>query len=383
MDFNRRVLRDYYTDIVAALPRTDNLSIICVNHTVANSPQFIWGLQQLGKVALVLAKGKSYEAEDRKEIEDTLRVKVEQADRKKFKKLEYSVALAKKYYPQGSRLVIADVGGYFDGSVNALAADEDVQLAGILEGTENGHKRYAMVSSDTVPIVSVARSPLKDPEDHLVGAGVVFSVEAVLRQMTQLLQGRRACVVGFGKIGAGVADALRGRGIPTSVCERDSIRRAVAAAHGFEVYSSLENGAIARSDLIISATGSRAITTAIMRSALPGTVVATVTSADDELQFDDIEDHYSKSKLFHGLDEYQPKTAGASPFFLINEGNAANFLHDAVEGPALELIYGEKVAAVAQLAAGMFEPAPKVQELSRESRKQVADIWARHFVRDA
>jgi hypothetical protein len=47
--------------------------------------------------------------------------------------------------------------------------------------TENGLHRYLCHEKPPCPVFSVARSPLKDSEDYLVGQSVVFSAEALLR----------------------------------------------------------------------------------------------------------------------------------------------------------------------------------------------------------
>ena len=51
----------------------------------------------------------------------------------------------------------------------------------MVEDTENGLRRYLGAWKPPCPVFSVARSPLKDPEDYLVGQSVVFSAEALLR----------------------------------------------------------------------------------------------------------------------------------------------------------------------------------------------------------
>lgn len=52
---------------------------------------------------------------------------------------------------------------------------------GIIEDTENGYQKYTH-NNLKFPVISVARSLLKENEDHLVGQAVVFSTEAILRE---------------------------------------------------------------------------------------------------------------------------------------------------------------------------------------------------------
>lgn len=380
MDIGQQTLRSYYRGLLSSEDsRIDRVSIICVMHTVGNSPQFVWALSQIGNVKYILAKSSSYSSPESTLIQETMGIPVDKADRSRTEPPGAATSIVNKYIGPDSDFLIADVGGYFATSVMDLHSTFDSRFCGVLEGTENGHKRYLQTGPLPVPVVSVARSPLKDPEDYLVGAGVVFSVEAILREMTLLPQGRRSCVIGFGKIGVGVADALRGRGIPTAVCESNPIRRAVAAARGYAVYSNLEL-ALTKHDLIISATGGGALTTDSMMAVPPGTIVASVTSADDEFRFADILSKFSSSEVIPGLTEYRSRERNERNFFLVNNGNSANFLHGAVEGPALELINGEKISVVSGLARRQFEAAVTVQELAFKERKRIADVWSSHFV---
>ena len=112
----------------------------------------------------------------------------------------------------------------------------------------------------------------------------------------------------------------------------------------------------------------------------PGTIVASVTSADDEFRFADILSKFSSSEVIPGLTEYRSRERNERNFFLVNNGNSANFLHGAVEGPALELINGEKISVVSGLARRQFEAAVTVQELAFKERKRIADVWSSHFV---
>lgn len=77
------------------------------------------------------------------------------------------------------------------------------------------------------PVISVARSPLKDPEDYLVGQSVVFSTEAVMRGRGDILHGRPSLVIGFGKLGSSIARLLQAKGVHVTVL--DIVRRQARA----------------------------------------------------------------------------------------------------------------------------------------------------------
>jgi adenosylhomocysteinase len=228
-------------------------------------------------------------------------------------------------------------------------------------------------------VITVARSPLKLPEDYLVRSSVVFSIEAVLREQAEILQTRRACVIGYGRVGSGVADVLRGRGIRTSVYDLDPVAVANAAARGFDVFATLPS-ALERSSLIVCATGNKALDARHFRLLRPETVVASVTSSDDELDLTGIDDTHDRFDHPPHIVEYVSRSGDQAAFWLINDGNAANFIHGAVIGPAIQLIEGEKLAAVATIAAGQLtDPGGSLAEVSADLRRQVATTWVKHF----
>lgn len=146
----------------------------------------------------------------------------------------------------GERLVLLDVGGYFAPALTELCDRFSGEIVGVVEDTENGHRRYLDHDKPPCPIYSVARSPLKDPEDYLVGQSVVFSTEALIRARGDILYGRVAAVLGFGKLGSSVARMLHARGVQVTVFDIDPVKRAQALAQGFATSATLGGHSPAR-----------------------------------------------------------------------------------------------------------------------------------------
>jgi adenosylhomocysteinase len=277
------------------------------------------------------------------------------------------------------RILLVDIGGYFAGSINEIDELMPGRILGLMEGTENGVQKYEESGIDYhVPIITVARSPLKLPEDYLVGAGVVFSVEATLREQAQILQSRSACVVGYGRVGSGVAEVLRGRGIPTVVHDVSPLAMAEAAARGFRVFRR-QDEALRQSNLVISATGKAAMTARALSGVRSGTVIATVTSSDDEFEPGALL-RYRKVEISRRVTRYENDERHY--FWLVNEGDAANFLDDAVIGPAIQLIEGEKLAALKELVEGVVPVGAFQKDVSMDRRELVASTWNEHFLED-
>ncbi|WP_322780263.1 adenosylhomocysteinase, partial [Frankia sp. Cas4] len=219
----------------------------------------------------------------------------------------------------------------------------------------------------------VARSSLKLAEDYLVGQSVVFSTEALLRAHGDVLHGREACVIGYGKIGRSVATTLRAKSIRTTVCETDPVRAVEAMAHGFPV-TATKGGALSRSGVVVCATGNRALTGHDFYELRTGAYLATVTSSDDELDLGVVRGTYQESRLGPHLTRL---SRGDHHFYLLNDGNAVNFIHGASVGPFIFLVHGEILAAISALPSGPLEPG--FHEVDPQDREMISRLWLHHF----
>ena len=391
MDFESRRIEAYFSHLNALVGPVPGLQIVVVAHMVANSAHFLPALNTLGNIALLLPKPSARDSETVAEIRDL--GFAEATLSRDWSADSGAVCRVLDAHLDGdSPFVVVDIGGYFAEPLKQMSDYFGSRFLGVMEGTENGVRKYEMqYGSDgaeqfPVPVVTVARSPLKLPEDYLVGASVIFSVEAALRTQAQILQTRSACVIGYGRVGSGVAEVLRGRGISTVVHDESPIAMAEAAARGFQVFRRLDE-ALGTSNLVISATGNHALDASALSAVRTGTLIATVTSADDEFGEDGPLDYYTRSEVSPGLGDlitrYDSDNQNNKYFWLINDGKAANFAHGAVIGPAIQLIEGEKLYSVKRLAEEAFTgPRDAVFELGRSDRVAVATIWNEHFLSD-
>lgn len=378
--FEDQRLRAYFSHIATSLGVLRNVKLVAVAHMVHNSSVFLPALTDIAPVALLLPKPKTADTPMGRKIQKDFNTLTEPLSREwasNSKKVAHEVV---RNTTEDDRVILIDIGGYFADSLNEIVNLTQGRVIGVMEGTENGVQRYESSGSTyEVPIVTVARSPLKLPEDYHVGSGVVFSVEAVLREQAQILQTRAACVIGYGRVGSSVAEVLRGRGISTVVHDTSPIAMAEAAARGFRVFRRIEE-ALGAANLVISATGMHAIDRRALANMRSGTVIATVTSIDDEFVEGDLS-LYKKSQVSSSITRYD--SDGQRYFWLVNGGNPANFLHGAVIGPAMQLVEGEKMAAIRAIATGDYiSLGPQLHEVTHECRLQVAEIWNEHFLDD-
>ncbi|MEV5543987.1 adenosylhomocysteinase [Saccharopolyspora shandongensis] len=273
----------------------------------------------------------------------------------------------------GKPVVLLDVGGYFAPVLTELCDRFSGEVLGVVEDTENGHQRYQDLKLPC-PVVSVARSPLKDPEDYLVGQSVVFSAEALMRSRGDILHGRNALVIGFGKLGSSIARLLHVKGVRVTVYDIDPVRRTQALSQGFTVARDCRS-ALVEPGLVLCATGRLSLRGEDFPQLRNGAYVATVTSSEDELELDGLTEVYDRTPITDDITRYM--TTGHY-FYLLNKGNAVNFLHGASVGPFIFLVQAEILAAVARLSQRNLEPG--MHEVA-DCRPMIAATWLNYFNR--
>jgi adenosylhomocysteinase len=375
---SRRV-KAFFSHLVSVLGVERDVHCVVVAHMVSNTVLFVpAALDKLMQVSAVLAKPKSADREEFGEIAKqfpTPPLSREWAANPKEVVAElYNLGLARK------SVVLVDIGGYFATSIEKIADLFDGTILGVMEGTENGVQKYEANLPIPVPIITVARSPLKLPEDHLVASSVVFSIEAILRGQSEILQTRTAAVIGYGRVGRSVASILRSRGINTVVYDTDPIKLAEAAARGFQANTRLDQ-ALSQASLVVCATGNQSLGLKGFGMLQSGCVVASVTSADDEFDLSSLSKGYDRTVVDPNFIRYEENRGTGRHFFMIADGNAANFVHGAVIGPAIQLIEGEKLRAIKKLIEKKVPLAVhRLDELDDKSRREVAEVWIEHFL---
>jgi adenosylhomocysteinase len=139
-----------------------------------------------------------------------------------------------------------------------VAAD----LRGVSEETTTGvHRLYQMQEAGALlfPAINVNDSVTKSKFDNIYGCRHSI-VDGLNRASDVMLGGKVAVVFGFGEVGKGCAQALRGQGCRVIVTEIDPICALQAAMEGYQV-ATLED-VIETADIFITATGNLKIITA-------------------------------------------------------------------------------------------------------------------------
>jgi adenosylhomocysteinase len=135
-------------------------------------------------------------------------------------------------------------------------------VRGVSEETTTGvHRLYEMQRSGTLlfPAINVNDSVTKSKFDNLYGCRHSLT-DGILRASDVMLAGKVAVVNGYGDVGKGCAQSLRGQGARVIVTEVDPICALQAAMEGYQVTTLDE--VLETADLFITATGNRDIITA-------------------------------------------------------------------------------------------------------------------------
>ncbi|GAA3471465.1 adenosylhomocysteinase [Nonomuraea roseola] len=136
------------------------------------------------------------------------------------------------------------------------------QIKGVTEETTTGvHRLYEMFKSGTLlfPAINVNDSVTKSKFDNKYGCRHSV-IDGLNRATDVLIGGKVAVVCGYGDVGKGCADALRGQGARVIVTEIDPICALQAAMDGFQVTTLDEVVGIA--DIFVTTTGNFDIITA-------------------------------------------------------------------------------------------------------------------------
>jgi adenosylhomocysteinase len=193
-----------------------------------------------------------------------------------------------------------------------------------------------------------------------------------LRQCGMLMQYMSCSVLGFGKIGRSVAHHLLLRGIKPAVIDINAIRR--VQAHNLLCETPEREVLLRQTDVLFSATGSQSLNLLDFRNLKPGCFVFSVTSSDDEFNTKFLDADYLAEKVSQHVWRYARRD---HHFYLVNQGNAVNFIHNAVLGSFIHLVRAEMVFAGACLIRHEFKNG--IFCLTPDQRKFIAQAWLDTF----
>ena len=259
--------------------------------------------------------------------------------------------------------------------IGVLHSERQDQLGEIIGGTEEtttGVIRLRAMAAEGVlkyPIVAVNEAQTKHMFDNQYGTGQ-SAIDGLLRATNLLLAGKTAVVCGYGWVGRGVAERLRGMGAIVTICEVDPLRGLEAAMDGFQVATVAE--AAKRGDVFFTATGNlNVIGRAHFGLLKDGAILANVGHFNDEIELNALaEMAKGRREIRRFVEEYQLPD---KKVFVLAEGRLLN--HVAAEAnPAavMDMSFANQVLSVEYLLQHGKELEPRVYAVPRELDEEIA-----------
>jgi adenosylhomocysteinase len=269
------------------------------------------------------------------------------------------------------------------GDLTNMVFDEYPELIdgirGLSEETTTGvHRLYERYKNGTLhlPSINVNDSVTKSKFDNKYGCRESL-VDSIRRATDLMLAGKVAVVAGYGDVGKGSAESLRGAGCRVLVTEIDPICALQAAMDGFEVVTMDE--AAPRANIFVTATGNyKIITEKHFRNMRDKAVVCNIGHFDNEIDMAWLNKSYghTKSQIKPQVDIYNVE---GKDIIVLAEGRLVN-LGCAMGHPSfvMSCSFSNQTLAQIELWTNTAAYEKKVYVLPKALDEKVAALHLKH-----
>ena len=238
------------------------------------------------------------------------------------------------HFPDGKPLnLILDDGGDLTAMVHESFPELLGDIRGLSEETTTGvHRLYQMHQKGSlkVPAINVNDSVTKSKFDNLYGCRESLA-DGIKRATDVMVAGKVVVIAGYGDVGKGCAQSMRGLGARVILTEIDPILALQAAMEGYEITTMEE--AVAEGDIFVTTTGNRDIITgAHMVCMKNDAIVCNIGHFDLEIDIAWLEDEVAANRATKDrikpaevgtVDKYTFKSTGQS-IVILAEGRLVN-----------------------------------------------------------
>lgn len=199
------------------------------------------------------------------------------------------------------------------------------KVRGVSEETTTGvHRLYQLAEQKKLlfPAINVNDSVTKSKFDNIYGCRHSI-VDGLNRAMDVMLGGKVAVVCGYGEVGKGCAQALRGQGCRVIVTEIDPICALQASMEGYEV-KTIED-TLGEANIYVTATGNlRVITLEHMQKMKDQAIICNIGHFDNEIEVDKLNKFkgVKKINIKPQVDKYV--FSDGKEMYLLAEGRLVN-----------------------------------------------------------
>lgn len=275
--------------------------------------------------------------------------------------------------------MILDDGGDLTNMVFDVYPELIQGIKGLSEETTTGvHRLYERMKNGTLhlPAINVNDSVTKSKFDNKYGCRESL-VDAIRRATDLMLAGKVAVVAGYGDVGKGSAESLRGAGCRVLVTEIDPICALQAAMDGYEVVTMDE--AATRAQIFVTATGNvRIIKARHFKAMKDKAIVCNIGHFDNEIDMAWLNENYgqSKSQIKPQVDMYE---VDGKEIIVLAEGRLVN-LGCAMGHPSfvMSCSFSNQTLAQLELWANSDKYENKVYVLPKKLDEKVAALHLAH-----
>jgi adenosylhomocysteinase len=247
-------------------------------------------------------------------------------------------------------------------------------LKGISEETTTGvHRLYQMMEAGDLPFpaINVNDSVTKSKFDNLYGCRESLG-DGIKRATDIMIAGKIVIVCGYGDVGKGCAQAMRGLGARVLVTEIDPICALQATMEGYEVVTM--DAAAGQADIVVTATGNADVVTgAHMEQMKNEAILCNIGHFDSEIQFSYLveTDGCTVDNIKPQVDKWTLKSGNS--IILLAEGRLVN-LGCATGHPSFVMSNSFTNQTLAQIMLAKESLAPGVYTLPKILDEEVARL---------
>lgn len=350
--------------------------LVILQHALRDSVEFVRLAKEAGySIDVFIAKPNSKE----KEAVEQLTLQGLEVIEETYAKIEGTDLLDRillrevgKARSTGESVCIIDVGGYFCAPLQRAKRSTLDVIKGVVEVTTFGHNRYIRGAPKLpVPILSIARSPIKEVEAASVGETVVQATEDILREVGLTMASKTFGLIGYGMIGRRIAAALKARNLPVVVGDLSQSANLQAKLENLKCVSIPE--LLGSCDIVFSATATQSVSIELIKDAKTGIMLVSGGSKANEFDVEGIKLNSTEStRLSPNLEKFNLRWGGTC--VLANDGKAVNFLKGGSPEEVMDPVFAEQAECVRHILAANLATG-SVGELPAMARDRIAEVW--------
>ncbi|WP_462270094.1 adenosylhomocysteinase [Desulfobacter sp.] len=253
------------------------------------------------------------------------------------------------------------------------------KIRGVSEETTTGvHRLYHLASAGELlfPAINVNDSVTKSKFDNLYGCRESLA-DGIKRATDVMLAGKTVVVAGYGDVGKGCADSMKGYGAIVLITEIDPICALQAAMEGFEVVTMDE--AVKRGDIFITATGNYHVITGEHISQMKDeSILCNIGHFDSEIEMSFLDNHPNAEKITIKPQVDKWTLPSGRSIIVLAEGRLVN-LGCATGHPSFVMSNSFSNQTLAQIKLAQEDLENEVYTLPKELDEEVARLHLKNL----